>query len=82
MGSILGPILFIIHINNFFRASEKLFSILYADVTSVFIKGYEYDKLIEIMNIEMKEVDICLQANGSVINHEKTRYRVFHRAII
>ena len=47
MGSILGPILFIIHINNFFRASGKLFSILYADVTSVFIKGYEYDKLTE-----------------------------------
>ena len=34
----------------FSRASEKLFSILYADDTSVFIEDYEYDKLIEIMN--------------------------------
>ena len=45
-GSILGPILFIIDINDFSRDSEKLFSILYADDTSVFIEGYEYDKLI------------------------------------
>ena len=44
-GSILGLILFIIDINDFSKASEKLFSILYADDTSVFIEGYEYDKL-------------------------------------
>ena len=79
-GSILGPILFIIDINDFSKASEKLFSILYADDTSVFIEGYEYDKLIEIMNNEMKQVDIWLQANGLVINQEKTHYMVFHRA--
>ena len=54
---------------------------LYADDTSVFIEGYEYDKLIEIMN-EMEKVDIWLQANGLVINLEKTHYMVFHRARI
>ena len=81
-GSILGPILFIIDINDFSRASDKLFSILYADDTSVFIEGYEYDKLIEIMNNEMKKVDIWLQANGLVINLEKTHFMVFHRARI
>ena len=55
-GSILGLRLFIIAINDFSRASEKLFSISYADDTSVFIEGYEYDKLIEIMNNEMKRL--------------------------
>ena len=54
----------LIDINDFSRASDKLFSILYADDTSVFIEGYEYDKLIEIMKNEMKKVDIWLQANG------------------
>ena len=54
-GSILGLILFIIDINDFSKASEKLFSILYADDTSVFIEGYEHDKLIEIMNNESKQ---------------------------
>ena len=55
-GSILGPILFIFDINDFSKASKKLFSILYADDTSVFIEGYEYDKLIEIMNNEMNKL--------------------------
>ena len=72
--------MFIIDINDFSKASEKLFSILYAVDTSVFIEGYEYDKLIEIVNNEMKQVDIWLQANGLVINQEKTHYMVFHRA--
>ena len=70
----------IIDINDFSRASEKLFSILYIDDTTVFIEGYEYDKLIEIMNNEMKKFDIWLQANCLVINLEKTHYMVFHRA--
>ena len=69
-------------INDFSRASDKLFSILYADDTSVFIEGYEYDKLIETMNNEMKKVDIWLQANGLVINLEKTHFMAFHRARI
>ena len=45
-GVLQRSILFIIDINDFSKASEKLFSILYADDTSVFIEGYEYDKLI------------------------------------
>ena len=81
-GSILGPILFIIDINDFSRTSEKLISISYADDTSVFIEGYEYDKLIEIINNEMKNVNIWLQAIGLVINPEITHYMVFHRARI
>ena len=34
------------------------------------------------MNNDMKKVDIWLQANGLVINLEKTHYMVFHRARI
>ena len=43
-GSILGPLLFILYINDFSNASKLLFSILhvFADDTSVFIEGYEY----------------------------------------
>ena len=32
-GSILGPLLFILYINDFSRASDLLFSILFADLT-------------------------------------------------
>ena len=46
----LEQCLLIIDNNDFSRASEKFRSILYADATSVFIKGYKYGKIIEIMN--------------------------------
>ena len=79
-GSILGPLLFILYINDFSNASELLFSILFADDTSVFIEGYEYDKMVEILNKEMKKIDTWLECNGLVINTDKTHYMVFHRA--
>ena len=53
-GSILGPILFIIDINDFSRASEKLFFILYADDNSVLLRDMSMRKLIEIRNNEIK----------------------------
>ena len=67
-GSILGPLLFIIYINDFSRASELLFSILFADDTSVFIEGTNYDKMIDILNTELKRIDIWLKSNKLSIN--------------
>ena len=37
-GSILGPLLFILNVNDFSRSSDLLFSILFADDISVFIE--------------------------------------------
>ena len=67
-GSILGPLLFIIYINDFSRASELLFSILFADDTSVSIEGTNYDKIIDILNTELKRIDIWLKSNKLSIN--------------
>ena len=57
-GSILEPLLFIIYKNDFSRSSDLLFSILFADDTSVFIEGTNYDKIIDILNKELKRIDI------------------------
>ena len=43
-GSILGPLLFIIYVNDFSRASDLLFSIMFADDTSVFIEGHSFKR--------------------------------------
>ena len=79
-GSIPVPLLFILYINDFSNAAELLFSILFAGETTVFIEGYEYDKMIEILNKEMKKIDTWLEYNRLVTNTDKIYYMVFHRA--
>ena len=49
-GSILGPIMFILYINDFSKTSDLLFSILFADDTSVFIECQSYTGVIETLN--------------------------------
>ena len=81
-GSMFGPLLFITYINNFSRASDQLFSILFADDTSVFIEGTNYNNMFDILNKELKRVDIWLKANQLTINTIKTNYMMFRRTRI
>ena len=62
-GSILGPLLFILYINDFSKASNLLFSIIFADDRSVFIKGTAYSSIIKDMNTELEKVDKWLNSN-------------------
>ena len=55
-GSILGPLFFIVFMNDVSRASHLPFSILFGDDTSVFIEGQNYDQLIVILNQELEKV--------------------------
>ena len=73
-GSILGPLFFILFMNDFSRAAEILVIILFADDTSVFIVGTEYTKLIELLNVELERVTCWLNANGLAVNVKKTHY--------
>ena len=75
-GSILGPLLFILYINDFSRSSDLLFSILFADDTSVFIEGTNYDKVIDIVNNELEGINIWLKANKLTVNIKKTHYMI------
>ena len=81
-GSILGPLLFILYINDFSRSSDLLFSILFADDTSVFIEGTNYDQVIDIVNNELERINIWLKANKLTVNIKKTHYMMFQRTRI
>ena len=45
-GSVLGPLLFILYINDFSGVSDKLFYVLFADDTNVFLSGKDMNTLI------------------------------------
>ena len=70
-GFILVLLLFILYINDFSNASELSFLIIFEDDTSVFIEGYKYDKMIEILNNKMKKIDTWLECYDLVINTDK-----------
>ena len=67
-GSILGPLLFILYINDFSRASDLFFSIIFADDTSVFIEGTHLEQIIHIINEELQKIDTWVKANKLTIN--------------
>ena len=78
----MGPLLFILYINDFSRASDLFFSIIFADDTSVFIEGTHLEQMIHIINEELQKIDTWLKANKLTINLKKTHYMIFHRARI
>ena len=77
-GSILGPLLFLLYINDIMNISSLFFPILYADDTNLFIFGKNLDLLIEKMNNELVKVVDWLQANKLSLNIKKTQFMVFN----
>ena len=76
-GSILGPLLFLIYINDLSTVSNALFTILFADDTSIFLSDKNYDTLLNTMNNELLIITKWLSANKLSLNIKKTHYMVF-----
>ena len=66
-GSILGPILFLLYINDITSASSILFPILFADDTNVFVHGRNPGDLVDILNTKLENVVEWLRANKLLI---------------
>jgi hypothetical protein len=76
-GSILGPLLFIIYINDLVNASSKLFPLMYADDTSLFISGNDIHALVDTVNTELQKVITWMRANRLSVNITKTSFMIF-----
>lgn len=76
-GSILGPLLFLLYINDLANVSEKLFALLFADDSNMFLSGKNIDELVNSMNIEMEKVTDWLNVNKLSLNLKKTHYMIF-----
>ena len=56
-----------------------MFSIFFADDTSVFLESTEYSKLIKSLKNKLDNVTKWLNANKLTVNLKKTHYMIFHR---
>ena len=72
-GSILGPLLFIIYVNNFPNCLKNGTSLSFADDTSILINGNNATSIFEKGNHELHNVDNWLIANKLSLNAGKTK---------
>ena len=76
-GSILGPSLFLIYVNDMSNVSQLLFTLLFADDTNVFTIGKDVRQLIAIMNNESTKIVLWLNVNKLSLNVKNTHYLIF-----
>ena len=75
--SILGPLFFILYINDLPRASKLTEPLLFADDTSIFFSHSNPNYLENVLNNELLNIDIWLKCNKLSINVQKTNYVIF-----
>ena len=76
-GSILGPALFILYVNDMCNVSKSLKSILFADDTNLFYAGKDLDEVCKIISRELNILHIWFQVNKLSLNVAKTNFMIF-----
>lgn len=76
-GSILGPALFILYVNDMCNVSKSLKSILFADDTNLFYAGKDLDEVCKIVSRELNILHIWFQVNKLSLNVAKTNFMIF-----
>ena len=75
-GSSLGPVLFLIYINDLPHSSNALTFRIFADDTNVFASARDLKVLEKIVNAELKKVKIWCDVNRLSINFSKTNFMI------
>ena len=76
-GSNLGPLLFLLYINDLPNSSSLLHFILFADDTNVFYSHKSLDNLMDLVNSELAAVADWFRANRLSLNLTKTNFIIF-----
>lgn len=77
-GSILGPLLFLIYINDLATVITSSKLIMYADDCSLILNGTSADDMITKANNDLDNIKQWLYANKLTLNIQKSKYMFFH----
>ena len=78
LNNILGPLLFVIDINDLPNVSSLTQSLLFADDTSTFCSHTDANHLVSIVNNKLAKIIIWLKVNKLFLNLTKTNFMIFH----
>jgi len=78
-GSILGPYLFLLYINDFVNCTDLFNFTLYADDATLHTAGPNINSLITNANHNLRQVSNWILSNKLNLNTNKTHFVIFHR---
>ena len=77
-GSVLGPLLFLLYINDFSKCSNVFDFHIFADDTNLFYSSSNLVELESIVNYNLRYVSDWLMANKVSLSISKTNFLIFH----
>ena len=77
-GSVLGPLLFLLYINDLPNISKVLNFYLFADDTNIYYESKSLKDLEKTINKELCKLYFWLNVNRLSLNIDKTNYIIFH----
>ena len=80
-GSLLGPLLFILYINDFQYSSDVLSFNLFADDSSIFFSHKDAQVLVQTVNSELRNITSWIHANKLSLNLTKTNYMIYSNSL-